>query len=95
MAYVRGGPSRTAKHYEELCTTLVQRWNDIVPGQELRLVTVHGSITAGYEAGFSRPQAGEDRAWIQENMQAFQAKADAGDQDFADMIKDIKDRKLA
>lgn len=66
-----------------------------MPGEELRLITVHGSISAGYEAGFSRPQAGEDEGWIKENMAAFQAKADAGDEGFIDMVKDIKDRSLA
>lgn len=95
FAYVRGGPSRTQKHYDKLCISLVQAWNEIVPGEELRLITVHGSITAGYEAGFSRPQAGEDKAWIKENLEAFQAKADGGDADFKALMLDIKDRQLA
>lgn len=94
FAYVRGGPSRTQKHYDELCSSLIAAWDKIVPGQELRLITIHDSIKAGYEAGFSRPQAGEDKAWIQENMQAFQQKADTGDADFQAMIQDIKDRNL-
>lgn len=46
------------------------------------------------EAGFILPQAGEDVEWLQGNMEAFQAKADAGDEEFKDMVAEVKQRKL-
>ena len=39
------------------------------------------------------PEAGEDRAWLERNMEDFKSKADGGDEDFSDMLVDVKHRK--
>lgn len=51
-------------------------------------------MTAGWEAGFTMPSAGQDVQWLKDNWQAFEEKAKAGDEDFADMLVDIKQRGL-
>lgn len=53
-----------------------------------------GSIVAGSEVGFAIPPAGEDRQWLKENIDKFQQKADEGDEDFKDMVEDVKSRGL-
>lgn len=53
-----------------------------------------GAIVAGSEAGFSIPEAGKDAGWLKENLSKFQQKADDGDEDFADMIEEVKARGL-
>jgi len=56
---------------------------------------VLGAIVAGNEAGFSIPPAGGDKDWIKENLEKFQKKADDGDEDFKEMIAEIKERGFA
>lgn len=51
-----------------------------------------GSIVAGYEAGFSIPQAGQDGQWLKEYLPQFQKKADDGDEDFQALIEDVRTR---
>lgn len=50
-------------------------------------------MIAGAEAGYSLPKAGEDKAWISRNLESFKEKADAGDEDFVDLIKELKVRE--
>ncbi|KAF1348091.1 hypothetical protein BDV97DRAFT_298721 [Delphinella strobiligena] len=105
FAYVRHGPSRTQDDYDAVSAALMEAWDAIVPVSqvergvsspetELRLVMFYGAIVAGSEAGFSIPKAGEDEAWIKENIEKFQKKADEVDEDFADMIREVKDRGM-
>ncbi|GIZ44097.1 hypothetical protein CKM354_000730600 [Cercospora kikuchii] len=93
-ANVRVGPSRTQKDWDQLCEEVVAAWQKIVPDAELRGVFILGSMTAGWEAGFTMPSAGQDVQWLKDNWQAFEEKAKAGDEDFADMLIDIKQRGL-
>ena len=53
-----------------------------------------GGLVAAMEAGFIIPGAGGDAGWLRDNWDVFQAKADAGEQEFVDLIKDAKDRGL-
>lgn len=87
FAYVRHGPSRTQSDYDAVSKALEDAWNKIVPGTELRLVMFYGAIVAGREAGLNIPPAGQDAEWIKENWETFVKKAEAGDEDFADLIK--------
>jgi hypothetical protein len=48
---------------------------------------------AGYEAGFPLPQAGHDKAWLQQYVGDFKKLADAGDADFASMVTELEDLK--
>ncbi|THZ24064.1 hypothetical protein D6C91_03435 [Aureobasidium pullulans] len=88
FAYVRHGPSRTQSDYDAVSKALTQAWEEIVPGTELRLVMFYGAIVAGMEAGFSIPQAGDDKQWIEENMEAFKRKAEEGDGHFRELIEE-------
>ena len=105
-ASVRHGPSRTQEDYEDVSTRIIKAWDSIVPlpqvkrsvpppDTELRMVVFFGSIVAAYEAGVMLPPAGGDGKWLKENMEKFQEKADEGDEDFVDMIKECKGRGLA
>ncbi|TIA78460.1 hypothetical protein D6C76_04051 [Aureobasidium pullulans] len=88
FAYVRHGPSRTQSDYDAVSKALTQAWEEIVPGTELRLVMFYGAIVAGMEAGFSIPQAGDDKQWIEENMDAFKKKAEEGDEHFRELVEE-------
>jgi len=60
----------------------------------LALTSITGSITAVYEAGFMMPEAGQDKAWLRKNIDAFKKKAEDGDEDFRDMVEECKERGL-
>ena len=53
-----------------------------------------GAITAVYEAGFMMPEAGQDGAWLKENMRAFEQRAADGDEEFKDLVEDVKNRGM-
>lgn len=44
------------------------------------------------EAGFPIPPAGEDTAWLKENMPEFKRLADEGDEEFKGLIQDVQTR---
>jgi phenylpyruvate tautomerase PptA (4-oxalocrotonate tautomerase family) len=105
-ANVRAGPSRTQEDWNELCREVERAWYEIcgtplpqqkgrtVPDTTLRSVIVLGGIIAGLEAGFVLPIAGGDVAWLEENYEEFQRRADGGDEEMAGMLKEIKERGL-
>lgn len=37
-------------------------------------------------------QAGKDAQWIQDNLEIFQTRADNGDQDYVDLLEELKGR---
>jgi phenylpyruvate tautomerase PptA (4-oxalocrotonate tautomerase family) len=105
LAHVRSGPSRTQRHWTELCNELTTIWDGIVPlpkvkrsapdeDKRLYSVFVLGDITAGMEAGFSIPEAGGDVAWLHANMEAFKQRAESGEEDFVDLVKEVEERGL-
>ena len=51
-------------------------------------------MAAGLEQGFILPQAGQDVAWLRENWEAFNRKAEGGDEDMAEMVKEVEERGL-
>lgn len=86
--------------YDALCSEINKLWGDVVGGKggqkslegtekEMRAIFVMGGMVAGSEAGFSIPAAGKDQEWFKENIKAFQAKAKAGDVEFAEMLKEM------
>lgn len=105
---VRNGPSRTQQDWDDMCRDLEAAWNRIVrPGlakmnrsdkdyasTELRSVIIIEGLIAGTEAGFVLPKAGTDAEWAKENWAAFNKKADEGDEDFKDMVREIKERGI-
>jgi len=40
------------------------------------------------------PEAGKDREWLTENMEAFEQRARDGDDEFRDMLEDVKGRGM-
>ena len=105
-AYVRVGPTRTQQDWNELCKQIEKAWYDIAgtplprlkgrkePDTSLRSVIVMGGMTAGLEAGFVLPAAGGDVEWLQDNWEAFNEKADAGDEEFKQLVAEVKERGL-
>lgn len=98
---MRTSAARTQRDFDQLCNDVHVAWSSIVhpghptkppPDQELRAVFVLGDITAAWEAGFAVPPAGQDAQWARDNMAAFREKADGGDEDFADLVEELKTR---
>lgn len=84
---------------------IIAEWDRIVPlphvsrstpkpDRTLRSVVFFGCLSAGYEAGFMMPRAGEDKQWLKDNLAAFQWRADEGEKDFKEMIAECKHRGL-
>lgn len=108
LAHVRTGASRTTKDFNTLCADVTAAWNDIVvplpkvrrsdsdtdEDRKLYSVFVLGDIVAGMEAGFEIPEAGKDKAWLAENMGAFRARAESGEEEFAALVKEVEERGL-
>jgi len=97
VAEVRHGPSRTQALYDNVIETLEQAWASIVGttgDQELRAVFLLGGFVAGAEVGFPLPQAGHDAEWLREHYPAFQKLAESGDEDFQDLVQELKTRDV-
>ncbi|GAM88568.1 hypothetical protein ANO11243_066020 [Dothideomycetidae sp. 11243] len=105
LANVRHGPTRTQEQYESIIRKIMAAWEKIVPESkqkrsangvdyELRMVILFGAIVAAFEAGFMVPEAGKDQNWLQDYAPQFQAKADEGDEDFKEMLRECKERGL-
>lgn len=109
LANVRVGGNRTQKEFDQLCLDILNAWNSIVPvsgangaghgkgGEDdfsLRSCIILGGLTAGYEAGFLIPPAGGDVQWLQDHMEEFEMKAKAGDEEFQDLVEEVRERKL-
>ncbi|KAI3543239.1 hypothetical protein CABS01_11064 [Colletotrichum abscissum] len=100
---VRRGSSRTQEDFSSLCYEIRAAWAQIVhpetadeggklPPQdlELRSVFITGELIAGLKASFRTPSAGDELAWAEENYAAFKERAEAGDEDFADLVAEIQ-----
>ncbi|KAF9878910.1 hypothetical protein CkaCkLH20_03810 [Colletotrichum karsti] len=98
---VRRGSSRTQEDFNSLCREIRAAWArvvhpDVAGGQlppqelELRAVFITGELIAGMKASFSVPLAGDELAWAQENYSDFKERADAGDEDFVDLIAELQ-----
>jgi hypothetical protein len=46
------------------------------------------------EAGFVVPEAGKDGEWLAENMGAFKARAEAGEKEFVELVKEVEERGM-
>lgn len=62
--------------------------------EELRMVLVVGGIVAGMEAGFALPAAGQDTQWTKDNLAEFRKRAEAGDEEFVDVLKEVETRSV-
>lgn len=106
LAHVRTGPSRKTADFNSLCSDVMAAWNEIVkplpkvkrsaPDEDRSLYSVFvlGDIAAGMEAGFSIPEAGKDGEWLAENMNAFKARAEAGEEEFVELVKEVEERGM-
>lgn len=56
--------------------------------------TIDPTIVAGLEKGFFRPSAGEDQAWLKDNLDAFKKLADEGDEEMQNLVKEIYERNM-
>ena len=96
LVHVRPGPSRTMEDFNSLVSSLIQAWADIVGNtgkQELRAVFILGDVVAAAEAGFAFPAAGEDKKWLKENYKEFEQKAKLGDEEFQDLMHELRERE--
>ena len=82
--------------YHALTSSLNQAWSSIVGDSgdnELRAVFLLGDLITGSEAGFPIPSAGQDKQWLKEHHGGFERKAREGDDEFVDLLKEIRERK--
>lgn len=105
LAHVRTGPSRNRSTFNDLCTELTRAWDSIVPlpkvkrslpdeDRTLYSIFILGDIVAGQEAGFEIPEAGKDVEWLGENMAAFKARAEDGQEELRELVQEVEERKL-
>jgi len=59
--------------------------------KELRFVVFYPMITAR-EVGIVIPGAGQEGNWLLDNMSEFKKRADAGNEEFVDILKEIEER---
>jgi hypothetical protein len=81
----------------EVIEEIHKAWASIVGSngdQELRAVFLHGSIVASAEKGFLSSKAGADVGYLEKNYAAFKAKAEGGDREFQDLMKEIETRDV-
>lgn len=90
---MRAGAERPKELFAELAEEMVGIWEEVVKRDSVRAF-VYGDIVAGFEYGFPIPEAGKDREWMRENLSAFEAKADEGDEVMQDLVAEIKERRL-
>lgn len=94
-ANVRTGKSRPRSAYDDLCRKLRTAWEELLPSNaSLHAVFVHGSLVAGEEQGFLRPEAGSDAEWVRMNMPEFERRAAAGHEDMKLLVEECKARGL-
>lgn len=94
QAHVRAGPSRPRSSYDELCRQLRGPWEAVLPTTPLDLISVHGSLVAGEESGFLRPEAGHDAEWVRENMPEFERLAAEGNEEMRTLVEECRSRGL-
>ncbi|KAK4496788.1 hypothetical protein PRZ48_012771 [Zasmidium cellare] len=99
---VRLGNRQTA-HFEDLRDQIEAAWHKIVvkPAKEklgaeeaakyeLQTLILSPGNPVGKEGGFELPIAGQEEAWVEKNWTEFKKRADAGDENFVDMVKHIE-----
>lgn len=104
VGFLRPGGGRGKEIFGELIRRLGDARADIVVKDadvseagndvELRATFVNATIVAGEGKGFVRPEAGEDRQWLRENMLAFRWLAEEGDEEMRLLVQEVEDRKL-
>lgn len=99
--FVRHNNTRTQAQYTELCNRMGAAWKttfgDAVDKDEerkLSAIFIQGTILAAWEQGVMIPEAGNDEAWLKENWGRFKERADAGDEEMIDLVRDVERRKL-
>ncbi|KAI7479632.1 hypothetical protein KC351_g7437, partial [Hortaea werneckii] len=107
-ALVRNGPSRTSEDWNDLTSRLHTAWTSIIgpglpklrrsdseePNTSLRSIIICGEILGGMEAGFFLPEAGGDKAWIERNWGAFRERAEQGEEEFGELVREVEERGM-
>ncbi|GAB1733883.1 hypothetical protein NU195Hw_g7658t1, partial [Hortaea werneckii] len=107
-ATVRNGPSRTSEDWNDLTSQLHTAWSSIIgpglpklrridtedPDTSLRSIIICGEILGGMEAGFFLPEAGGDLGWIERNWDAFRQRAERGEEEFGELVREVQDRGM-
>ncbi|RDW81411.1 uncharacterized protein DSM5745_04968 [Aspergillus mulundensis] len=96
LAYVRSGGSRSKADFDDMALKIQAAWDEIVgtgPEERLTRVLVLGAITSGLESGFVLPEAGKDVSWLKENMARFEERAEKGDEEFVELVREMRERE--
>jgi len=93
-AHVRHGPARGKEMYDSLVRKVSEVWGSVVKEDKDIRIFVLGDIVAGFEHGFTLPEAGGDKAWMKEHMGEFEQKAKEGNEEMKELVAEIKERGL-
>lgn len=93
---------RTHEEFLSLCKSIEETWNRIVyePAKseqnryKLQTMILSPFNLIGFEAGFELPIAGEDGNWLKKHWDEFRQKANEGDEDFIQVVKEAEERGL-
>lgn len=106
LAYVRTADSRTKADFDKVCSEIEDAWYATVgkgsdsknvehpylsgePETRLHAVALLPIVTAR-EAGFTIPVAGEEKAWITEQLPVFKQLAAQGNAGFVSLLAELQ-----
>ncbi|KAE9978875.1 hypothetical protein EG327_007213 [Venturia inaequalis] len=92
-AHVRDGAGRGREVFDELAGEVAGVWEDVTHTTNLRIF-IYADIKSAHEYGLALPEAGQDRAWLRENLSAIEQKAEEGDEVMRDLVAEIGERGL-
>ncbi|KAF1944408.1 hypothetical protein EJ02DRAFT_452510 [Clathrospora elynae] len=85
------GPRRLEERNEEIARKAgAKASNRLDDARALHNVFIMEDIAAGMEQGFVLPVAGQDGAWVEENMEKFEQRAKDGDASMKALVEEIK-----
>ncbi|KAL6710191.1 hypothetical protein ACN47E_009982 [Coniothyrium glycines] len=102
IGHIRPRPASARHKVQELVTGIMALWDELVRSEDnkasgrldnekgLHNVFIMEDITAGAEQGFLLPIAGQDGSWVEENMAAFEKRAEDGDASMQAFLHEIK-----
>lgn len=102
--HVRLG-TRSTTDFENMRDQLDLAWNRIVVGPveaalgegegakyKLHRLMLYPANSVGKEGGFDVPLGGQEKAWLDKHWDEFKRRADAGDDQFIDLVKTVEAR---
>ncbi|ORX95703.1 hypothetical protein BCR34DRAFT_498303 [Clohesyomyces aquaticus] len=103
IAHMRPRPNKAPGTLDNLTLELLTIWDQVfntsgwaIPGsiqnpEALHTVFIMEDIVSGAEQGFLLPTAGNDEAWVQQNIDEFEKRAEEGDEGMKVLVKESEE----